>query len=382
MYSTPVKNSSSSPFSSPSFSSPSASSSSSSSASSSSSSSSSFSFENRLRSFMTIDELLPKPDENQTSLKICKIIGKVPDKLILGGNDYLVKPFDENERGDNSNVFKIPGIDVAIKVMRKTPQNISEAENYLYIRNMILEKQAYNLPLIYNYYFCNACSYTDYRKEDTIKEVVRKKKKEIDMGMNIENTKTIECMVILSELFDGSLKNYYKDSLTITIGEMITILAQISMGCYVFEFNGFVHGDMNKGNVLYKSSSSQEDNEKYFYYVLPSPFSQDQYIHLYIKSYGKLWVLWDFNRFTNIGDTIPEDDIKAESVIKNDISRLLQDIGVVGNDYLSDILSNIGKEYINTIMDLIMYLYQSQPHNSNNIIISETERDDIDIIRF
>lgn len=300
------------------------------------------SLNDRLKTYKRIFNLLSE----KTTENICNMIGVIP--LDIDGITYKIQEFNEEERGESAKVYKIPGLDIAVKVMPDNAENKYETEMYEYFTEVVLEKNVYNFPLIYGKHFCDACDYDE---------------------------KKIKCIVVLSELYDGSLKNCQDINL-------LTTLFQIGMGLYVLEMNGIVHGDLHRGNVLYKESD--QDNDKYLYYVISNPEKEDELLHIYVKSYGKLWVLWDFDRFTEIGKVIA-DGINAESVLKNDIGTLL--LRLFENVKREKAMLKIIKEKVeNNIMNMfkfLLFLYeQSVKIKSNDIIISKNKREDINIITF
>ena len=242
-------------------------------------------------SFPSIEEYLYSIEEKKEKIgdlkneNICNLIGYIPDKKIKSSIGSFHKL---GEQGENSIVYKIEdnedeeGIKgISLKIMRRDSQTKREIEFYYFFSDR-LSFDYINFPFIYSSFECDAC--------------------------NIEkssDTDDIKCLVVLSELYDGSLlskKGQMSDE------EVVSLLCQLIKACSILKEYEIVHGDLHSGNVLYKNI--KDETMEINGYTL--------------KTFGKLWVLWDFGNMTFNGEIIPKIEVKAINTIITDFHKILK----------------------------------------------------------
>ena len=76
------------------------------------------------------------------------------------------------------------------------------------------------------------------------------------------------------------------------------MIIQILCGLYILDKNGLYHGDLNIGNILYTRSFNNKDKEYIKYNYDGKTF--------YVKHFGAIYVLWDFEYVNNKGNRLHE----------------------------------------------------------------------------
>jgi serine/threonine protein kinase len=191
--------------------------------------------------------------------------------------------------------------------------NKRELDFYMYFSENYL-----HYPVIYKDIECRACHLNDLEKKD-------------------------DCMVILSELYDGTLKSIKN---TLSKEQILSMIIQVVYACSVLEQLELVHGDLHTANILYKNISDD---------TIPIEIGEKTYP---LKTYGKLWVLWDFGNMTYTGETIPIVEIKAIDTLHTDLYKLLV---LVNKNYLNYLNELIDHKTIKTVKELIEYLFNRYP---------------------
>ena len=241
---------------------------------------------------------------------ICKMIGQLPDDVIEHSLGKFKKMSDQ---GENSSVYSLPKEGLALKIMENNQKNKRELDFYMYFSENYL-----HYPVIYKDIDCRACHLNDLEKKD-------------------------DCMVILSELYDGTLKSVKN---TLSKEQILSMIIQVVYACSVLEQLELVHGDLHTANILYKNISDD---------TIPIEIEEKTY---QLKTYGKLWVLWDFGNMTYTGETIPIVEIKAIDTLHTDLYKLLV---LINKNYLNYLNELIDDKTIKTVKDLIEYLFNRYP---------------------
>jgi hypothetical protein len=241
---------------------------------------------------------------------ICKMIGQLPDDVIENSLGKFKKMSDQ---GENSSVYSLPKEGLALKIMENNQKNKRELDFYMYFSENYL-----HYPVIYKDIECRACHLNDLEKKD-------------------------DCMVILSELYDGTLKSIKN---TLSKEQILSMIIQVVYACSVLEQLELVHGDLHTANILYKNISDD---------TIPIEIGEKTYP---LKTYGKLWVLWDFGNMTYTGETIPIVEIKAIDTLHTDLYKLLV---LVNKNYLNYLNELIDHKTIKTVKELIEYLFNRYP---------------------
>jgi len=243
---------------------------------------------------------------------LCDLVGGIED------NKFFVLM---REQGANSKVY-ILNDQLAIKVVKTDDESKNEVERYIQFDPK--NTGILNFPVIYRSVECNACNPTKVGLESH------------DSG------ESCECTLIVSELYDGSLfsikKQFVKDK-----NSVISMLIQVIFACSILESSRLVHGDLHTGNILYKNLYKDQD--------LTYEIDGKDYT---IKTYGKLWVLWDFGNMVEIGQTIFSTGIKAINTVKTDILRLVSLLGL-RNKGFGELVDLIDRDST-TCKDLLLYL--------------------------
>ena len=182
-----------------------------------------------------------------------------------------------------------------------------------------------NLPIIYDHYICNSCTYEN---------------------VNIKNKSNKVCLLILSEYNKYNLKDWITELSLKKISA--TKLSEIWYNCifqiitslyFLYKNFQLIHYDLHWGNLLVETHDS---NGYWLYkiegisYYLPNlgftvklwDFGKSKSKLLFDKDYtAVIHELIDINRFTNISTWINiTDSIKNKLVIPNNIINLLQSI--------------------------------------------------------
>jgi serine/threonine protein kinase len=240
---------------------------------------------------------------------ICNMVGYIPNKLIETSLGKFIKM---GEQGENSIVYQVKDKGISIKIMKHSDKNKRENDFYFYFSNNYI-----NFPVVYRDIDCMACPLE-------------------------EKGENISCLVVLSELYDGSLASIKSK---LSKEQIISMVAQIISACSVLEQLELVHGDLHSGNVLYKNIDKDDFIQTQI---------QDKIYN--IKTFGKLWVLWDFGNMTYTGELTPETSIRAIDTIRTDIHKF---IPLVNKQYLNDLIYDL-KDAPSTKV-LIDYLCEKYP---------------------
>jgi predicted unusual protein kinase regulating ubiquinone biosynthesis (AarF/ABC1/UbiB family) len=128
-----------------------------------------------------------------------------------------------------------------------------------------------------------------------------------------------ECILLFSELADGSAAKYFPLSIkNDKIEELIAMFCQVLMACLTLEKHEIIHGDLHFGNILYHEEEEEKMNTgKYLHYNYNGK-------HIYVKHLGKLWVLWDFGNMIANNEIHPKYGYESENTLSEDVSRLIE----------------------------------------------------------
>jgi hypothetical protein len=129
----------------------------------------------RIFNFIDMHKWLNTLDVND----LCSLTGTLSDEL-----------FENTEKGINSNIFKIPIKNLAAKVMEDLNSNRREINYYRTYTPYVLNGGYPHFPLVSRHSECQACKYTKGNTELTLQN----------------------CLVLFSELFDGSLTDLVNNS--------------------------------------------------------------------------------------------------------------------------------------------------------------------------
>lgn len=249
--------------------------------------------------------------EKLSNETICEMIGYLPDRVI---ENSLGKFNKMEEQGENSIVYSLKDREIALKIMKNNIANKRELEFYMYFSENYL-----NFPVVYKDVECIAC--------------------------NLENDNKEDCMVVLSELYDGSLNSVKRQ---LSKDQILSMIIQVSYACSILEKHELVHGDLHSGNILYKNVDEND--------VIP--FEIDDKIYN-LKTFGKLWVLWDFGNMTYTGEMIKSVNIKAIDTLHTDLNKLFT---LINKSYINDLLYGDNYKNIKNTNHLINYLLQKYPN--------------------
>lgn len=262
---------------------------------------------------LSVNEKMEKINEI-TEESICEMIGNIPDNLI----NSLGQISKIGEQGENSIVYKIKDKGISIKIMKNTDKNKREIDFYMYFSSNY-NNDYLNFPVVYRDIECMAC--------------------------NNDEMKNEPCFIIISELYDGSLKSIKQK---LSKEQIISLVAQIIYSCSILEQLELVHGDLHSGNILYKNVDEND--------TIEAQIGDSSYA---IKTFGKLWVLWDFGNMTYTGEITPETGIKALDTIKTDFHKI---IPLVNKSYLTEFIYNNELKNASNTQILMNYLYEKYPN--------------------
>lgn len=164
---------------------------------------------------------------------------------------------------------------------------------YLKICNLLVNNNICpHLPLIYDYYICNNCTFTN-------KEIIK------------EFPKIKDCLLISNELAEGDLKHYLTN-IKPSIKELKIVYFQIYLALYcIKKYFKIEHQDLHWGNVLYHKIPKGG----YIKYIIQGK-------EILIPNIGYLFVLWDFE-FSEIKNKIePKGIYKGSGGIYEDYFRI------------------------------------------------------------
>ncbi len=269
-------------------------------------------------SYPTIQEYIDSAAEKQKYIQdnftdegLCDLVGGIKDE------DFFVLM---SEQGDNSKVYKLFD-QLAVKVVKMDAETKNEVERYKELDPFNKEGPGLrNFPIIYKTVDCLAC--------------------------NPEKAGSVQCTMIVSELYDGSLSSIKKDFMKRENKlKIISMLIQVIFACSVLESKGLVHGDLHTGNILYKNI---EENQTLVYTIDGEDFE--------INTYGKLWILWDFGNMVENGTTINlrGETLQAINTVQTDIRKLAELLGLRNRRGFGNIVKRI--EENGKCRDLLIYL--------------------------
>jgi len=137
---------------------------------------------------------------------------------------------------------------------------------FLYISTqMVKQRLCPNLPMYFDYNFCNNCDLTTQKS----------------------------CLYISNELADGDLKTYLLTG-DYNFDELLSCYMQIFLGLYTLKYHfGIQHNDLHYGNVLFHTLKHKGDKKMTLWRY---KFKDNTYIDVPI--FDKLFVIWDFGRST------------------------------------------------------------------------------------
>ena len=109
-------------------------------------------------------------------------------------------------------------------------------------------------------------------------------------------------VIVEMEKFDADYTNI--DQSEQSTGETLSMYIQIFMALYSIDSFGKYHGDLNPGNVLYKTITPEEELDSehpgYLKYIIDG----ETY---YVKHFNTLWVIADFELMGDKGEVLPAD---------------------------------------------------------------------------
>lgn len=109
-------------------------------------------------------------------------------------------------------------------------------------------------------------------------------------------------VVMAMEKFDEDLTSVLdKDSLS--LDEYISMIVQVILGLYTLDSLGKYHGDLNPGNVMYKTITPADEVDSEHPGYLQYTINGERRC---VKHYNKLWVLLDFEYTGDKGEVLPE----------------------------------------------------------------------------
>lgn len=255
-------------------------------------------------------------DEYYSDEGLCDLVGGIEDV------EFFVLM---SEQGENSKVYKLND-QLAIKVLKTDKESRNEVRRY----KELDPKNAgiLNFPAIYRTIECDACN-----------------EQKCGSSQSNDSTHSTRCTLIVSELYDGSLFSIKKQFIkSQNRDSIISMLIQVIFSCFILESMGLVHGDLHTGNILYKNI---ENDQELIYEIDGNNYT--------VKTYGKLWVLWDFGNMTEVGQIIPATGVKAVNVIQTDIARLVSLLGL-RNKGFGELVDLIERDEPLECKDLLLYL--------------------------
>lgn len=212
-------------------------------------------------------------------------------------------------------------IPLNIKIINSSP-SLSEYYILELITKLVKNHICPNFPVTYNYYICNKCKYTN---PNIIKF----------------NPNYDACMLIITELANGSLSHMFRNNKNILKSKTIKIIyLQIYLGLYCLrKYYNIYHNDLHIGNVLYKKIPKKK---KYIRYII----NNEKYN---IPNIGYIMLIWDFGLATipdviNYNKTVHdwEDYVRITSML---LHMNKKDEGIDKNQ--QKMLKNISKQIFN-----------------------------------
>jgi len=301
----------------------------------------------RLESFFILHEYMRDLKKNNL---ICSLdsewhvkkesFGGISDEKDINAEAFKVYTNSDNE------ILKAIGT----KLLRDTERNRCEIKYYNYFTDIVLTNQNPHFPLVSVSQECKMCKACDgiYLKEQ-------------------------ECILVFSELADGSASSYFPLSMKKNkINELLSMTCQTLMACLTLEKHEIVHGDLHLGNILYHEEDEEKKNSgKYFHYLYND-------YHIYVKHLGKLWVLWDFGNTTANGEIHPKYGEISDNTLNVDVNRLFNLV----NDrlYKFEEFKDVFKGFKDNAKNVFDVLINIKENIKDILIVSQYERFDINTI--
>lgn len=149
-------------------------------------------------------------------------------------------------------------------------------------------------------------------------------------------------VVMAMEKFDEDLGSVVD---TLSLEEYISMLVQVMLGLYTLDALGKYHGDLNPGNVMYKTitPADEKDSEHpgYLQYTINGET-------ICVKHFNKLWVLLDFEYTEDKGEVLPS--VFSEDYLKR----------VFGEEYYDKVQKPVRGSWLYDMMALTRFLSASQ----------------------
>jgi len=173
------------------------------------------------------------------------------------------------------------------KLVSNTNHNRQEINWYYYFVQTVLLNESPHFPLVYHHQECDLCDSRDRAKPQN-------------------------CLLFFSEKATDNSTEIRG------VEELSSMFFQVLMALYLLEKIGITHNDLNLGNILYHSQP--EHKNKYINYKVNDK-------DIYVKHFGKLFILWDFEFMGITGQVDPRDNTEIlSSTYKVDLARLIMNI--------------------------------------------------------
>jgi serine/threonine protein kinase len=127
-------------------------------------------------------------------------------------------------------------------------------------------------------------------------------------------------VVMAMEKFDEDLTSVMERD-TLPLEEYISMIIQVILALYTLDALGKYHGDLNPGNVMYKTITTEDEVDSehpgYLQYTINGET-------ICVKHFNKLWVLLDFEYTGDKGEVLPE-KVFNEDYLKRVFGELYYD---------------------------------------------------------
>jgi serine/threonine protein kinase len=212
------------------------------------------------------------PNIYTTTMKRISYAKKVYKKLKIKKSNSCIQDNLKLEilgKGSYGNVYKTIGsitepiFAVKLTKIKKEDKSNNEISFLKSLKPLIEKNICPNLPYLYKSSFCNSCT----------------------INIDDKDIKT-PCSVIVTELADGHLKNYFVDNTNPkpTLEELYVCLFHIMSGLHAIQkYTQIMNFDIKKENILYYNINSGG----YFVYNIRGK-------DYYVPNFGKLFVINDF----------------------------------------------------------------------------------------
>jgi hypothetical protein len=156
--------------------------------------------------------------------------------------------------------FQIKHVNNEIKIMIEISRKYAVNRNYIP-----------NLPMIYDVFFCNQCSYQN-------KNLLQKNAPKL-------------CAIFMNELASGDLKTW--DTKPHSAIEFASMICQNMAGLVALQQDFIlVHDDLNTGNFLY--TNVPKGGYWHYRFKLVTLSKEIEQYDFYIPNAGEMWKIWDF----------------------------------------------------------------------------------------